>query len=131
MKKALLILGCISLMMASCGGGNDAKTTAKAEDTTTKIETPSTEAPAEAHPGEALIAASDCLGCHNKTQKVIGPAYVNVAKRYELNDENVNTLAKHIIEGSKGVWGDLPMTPHPTVSESDAKEMVRYILSLR
>jgi cytochrome c len=130
MKRTLLILGCISLMMASCGGG-DNKTDTKAGDTTTKIETPATEAPAEAHPGEALIKASDCLGCHNKTQKVIGPAYVNVAKLYELNDENVATLAKHIIEGSKGVWGDLPMTPHPNVSEADAKEMVHYILSLR
>lgn len=130
MKKTWLILGCVSLMMASCGGG-DTKTATKAEDTTAKIEMPATETPTEVHPGEALIKASDCLGCHNKTQKVIGPAYVNIAKRYELNDENVATLVKHIKEGSKGVWGDLPMTPHADLSEADAKEMVHYILSLR
>jgi cytochrome c len=129
MKKTLLILSCFALFMASCGGESDKKTAT--EDTTVKVSVPESAEPAVEHPGEALVKKSDCLGCHNKTQKVIGPAYVNVAKRYELNDENVNTLAKHIIEGSKGVWGDLPMTPHADLSESDAKEMVRYILSLK
>lgn len=117
-------------MLAACGGSGS-ETAGTAEDTTTKVATPEAAAPVADHPGEKLIAKSDCLGCHNKTQKVIGPAYVNIAKRYPLNDENVATLAKHVIEGSKGVWGDLPMTPHPGLSEDDAKEMVRYILSLK
>lgn len=129
MKKTLLILGCFALLLASCGGGSNTQT-ATDDTTTTKISTPDSEAPAVEHAGEKLIAKSDCIGCHNKTQKVIGPAYINIAKRYPLTDENVDLLAKHIIDGSKGVWGDLPMTPHPNVSQEDAKEMVRYILSL-
>lgn len=83
------------------------------------------------HPGEALIKKSDCLACHNETKKLVGPAYVNVAAKYPANEENIAVLADKIINGGGGVWGDIPMSPHPTVSKDDAKEMVKYILSLK
>jgi cytochrome c551/c552 len=28
--------------------------------------------------GEKLIAKSDCIGCHNKDKKVVGPSYVDI-----------------------------------------------------
>jgi cytochrome c len=40
-------------------------------------------------------------------------------------------LSQHIIKGGAGHWGDIAMTPHPNLSESDAKQMVTYILSLK
>jgi len=81
--------------------------------------------------GEKLIAKFDCLACHKVDQKVVGPAYQEVAQKYEFNDKNVTYLAGKIIKGGAGVWGQIPMTPHPQVSEGDAKEMARYVLSLR
>ncbi len=39
-------------------------------------------------------------------------------------------LANKIISGGSGIWGAQAMTPHPELAESDAREMVRYILSL-
>jgi cytochrome c len=30
-----------------------------------------------------------------------------------------------------GVWGEIPMSAHPNLSEEDAKDMVRYVLLLR
>jgi cytochrome c len=48
-----------------------------------------------------------------------------------LNDETIELLAGKIIAGGKGVWGEVPMTPHASLSKDDAKEMVRYILSLK
>ena len=81
--------------------------------------------------GEKLMSASDCGTCHNKTQKVVGPAYVDIAAKYPSNDKNITMLANKIIGGGKGVWGDIPMTPHTTVTVADAKEMVKYILSLK
>ncbi|MDQ3682374.1 MAG: cytochrome c class I, partial [Bacteroidota bacterium] len=30
-----------------------------------------------------------------------------------------------------GNWGSIPMTPHPDISEADAKTMMKYILSLK
>lgn len=81
--------------------------------------------------GEKLIAGSDCLACHKVDQKVVGPSYEEVAEKYEFNDKNVTYLAGKIIQGGSGVWGQIPMPPHPNMSENDAKEMSRYILSLR
>ncbi|MEJ8756994.1 c-type cytochrome [Pontibacter sp. H259] len=81
--------------------------------------------------GASLISKSDCLTCHKDDQKVVGPAYTEVAAKYEFNDKNVDYLAGKIIKGGAGVWGQIPMPPHATLSEKDAKEMARYVLSLR
>ena len=86
---------------------------------------------AAAHPGEALIKKSDCLACHNVSQKIVGPAYKNVAAKYAATEENIELLADKIINGGSGVWGAIPMSPHPSISKADAKEMVKYILSLK
>ncbi len=80
--------------------------------------------------GKTLIFNSDCKTCHNEQVKTIGPAYISVARRYADNESSVEALAAKVIEGGAGVWGDIPMTPHPGLSEDDAKEMIRYILSL-
>lgn len=88
-------------------------------------------APAAKMKGEALLAKSDCLACHSKTQKLVGPAYVNVAGKYPATEENIDHLADKIIAGGQGVWGAIPMTPHPGLSKDDAKDMVKYILSLK
>lgn len=80
--------------------------------------------------GLELIAKSDCLTCHKVSEKLIGPAYKEVAAKYENTEENVTMLAGKIIKGGQGVWGQIPMTPHPQLAESDAKQMVKYILLL-
>ncbi len=58
-------------------------------------------------------------------------AYKDVAAKYENNEENLTLLAGKIIKGGAGVWGQVPMTPHPALSEEDAKQMVKYIFLLR
>ncbi|WP_276090743.1 c-type cytochrome [Pedobacter sp. JY14-1] len=93
-----------------------------------------TETPApkpEKLAGEGLIQKSDCLACHNVSKKIVGPAYKAVAAKYEANDANIEALAEKIINGGAGVWGAVPMSPHPALSKTDAKEMVKYILSLK
>lgn len=81
--------------------------------------------------GVKLIVGSDCLACHKDDQKVVGPAYVDVAAKYEFNDKNVDYLAEKIIKGGVGVWGQVPMPAHPDLSKKDAQEMARYVLSLK
>ena len=81
--------------------------------------------------GKTLISKSDCLACHQDEAKLVGPAYVDVANKYENNAKNVDFLANKIIKGGAGSWGQIPMSPHPNVSLADAKEMVNYILSLK
>lgn len=81
--------------------------------------------------GLELVAKSDCLTCHKISEKLTGPAYKEVAAKYENTDANITMLATKIIKGGQGVWGTIPMTPHAQLSEADAKQMVKYILLLR
>jgi len=124
MRNTLLILSAFTFLLAACGGSS-----------TDTAETKSTPAPAPAQQaksgGELLIAKSDCIGCHHKENKIIGPSYQAIADKYPSNEENISLLASKIINGGKGVWGTVPMTPHAKITESDAKEMVTYILSLK
>jgi cytochrome c len=82
-------------------------------------------------PGQLLIVKSDCIGCHKKDEKLIGPSYVDIAAKYPVTDENISLLAGKILTGGKGVWGPVPMTPHKKLTEDEAKTIVQYILSLK
>jgi len=127
MKKPLFIIGCIALALASCGSpdskGTDSSAGSNTESSSASAGSGNTEA------GKQLIAKSDCLGCHNETDKLVGPAYVEVAEKYTASD--IDYLAGKIIKGGSGVWGEVPMSAHPSLSQDDAKEMVSYILSLK
>ena len=81
--------------------------------------------------GESLISKSDCLACHKVDAKLLGPSYKDVAAKYPNNASTVSQLAAKIKNGGSGVWGAVPMSPHPALSDNDAKAMVRYILSLK
>jgi cytochrome c len=88
----------------------------------------STPASPEAE-GLKLIEGTDCLSCHKIDSKLVGPSYQDVANKY--TDADVDRLAQKIIDGGKGVWGEIPMTPHAGVSKENAQKMVKYILSLK
>jgi cytochrome c len=145
MKKIIIILGLCSVILACNSSGDSAvsdttssgenlSATAQQSGTDTnvnKIGTDSPVASAGSGKGEELIKKSDCLTCHKVDVKLIGPAYQEVAAKYPATDANIEMLAGKIIKGGGGVWGDIPMPPHPALSTDDAKEMVRYILSLK
>lgn len=82
--------------------------------------------------GLELIAKSDCLTCHKVDEKLTGPSYRDVANKYASQAPGIiPQLAEKIVKGGTGVWGQVPMLPHPTVSQEDAEKMVKYILLLK
>ncbi|MFE3848481.1 c-type cytochrome [Flavobacterium sp. LB3P45] len=81
--------------------------------------------------GEKLIATSDCVGCHKLDKKLIGPSYLDIAKKYAATEKNINYLSGKIIKGGAGVWGTIPMAAHASLKKVDAKTMATYILSLK
>lgn len=81
--------------------------------------------------GLELLAQNDCLSCHQVEQKSIGPSYRAIALKYDSTEENLQSLASKIQKGGTGVWGTIPMTPHPQLSAEDARMLVRYIFSLK
>ncbi len=78
---------------------------------------------------ETLARKSFCMTCHNVNLKGIGPSYKDIAKKYGDEAEAVTTLSKKVKEGSKGVWGLVPMPPNPQVSDADIKTIVTWILN--
>ena len=80
--------------------------------------------------GKKLMEASDCKACHSVTKKSIGPAYMDVAKKYKGDNAALERLTKKVISGGSGVWGETPMSAHPQLTAADAAEMVKYVLSV-
>jgi cytochrome c len=133
MKKVLGSIAVVVALMA-CGGGNKENKEAAAGSTSTTAAAPAAtdnSANPDYQKGLALVGSSDCLTCHKASEKNIGPAYKDVAAKYENNDENVKKLAEKIIKGGSGNWGAIPMTPHPQVKQEDAEAMVKYVLLLK
>ncbi|MFM1929305.1 MAG: hypothetical protein RL387_633 [Bacteroidota bacterium] len=129
MKKVLGTMAAV-ILLAACGGSGEKKTeeTAAAPAATASNDL---SANPDYTKGLALVAGSDCLTCHKTSEKNIGPAYKDVAAKYENTEENVKMLAEKVIKGGSGVWGAVPMTPHPQISQEDAEAMIKYIFLLK
>ncbi|GHB76258.1 ThuA domain-containing protein [Persicitalea jodogahamensis] len=80
--------------------------------------------------GKRLIELSDCKACHSIDKKSVGPAYIDVAKKYQKDRNAVKQLSEKVIKGGGGVWGEQAMAAHPQLKAEEAQDMVKYILSL-
>ena len=86
---------------------------------------------APAWANQDLAQKKNCLACHAVNQKVIGPAYKDVATKYAGQADAVAKLVPKVMKGGAGVWGAVPMPANPQVSEAEAKQLVQWILSLK
>lgn len=79
--------------------------------------------------GSELVKASDCLSCHSVDNKIVGPSYKDVAKKYKgKGPQVVATLVKKVKAGGSGNWGAVPMVAHPTLSDAAVEKMVKWVL---
>lgn len=131
MKSVFISIAVVTFFTA-CGGGEskqETKTPAQVPQKPVVVELSDNP---DYKAGLALIAGSDCLTCHKIEEKLVGPAYRDVANKYAAApDTAVNYLAAKIIKGGSGVWGEVMMTPHPSLSVSDAQAMAKYVLLLK
>ncbi|MDZ4794414.1 MAG: cytochrome c class I [Bacteroidota bacterium] len=128
MKKFFVLITFISLLMA-CGSAKDKQ---EGEGTETKPADDLSSNP-DYKKGLALISDSKnlCLTCHKIDEKLTGPAYREVANKYESTEANIKMLAEKVMKGGSGVWGDIAMPPNSSVTEADATAIVKYILLLK
>jgi cytochrome c len=134
LKKYFVSIALVTFI-AACGGGSgtenksDTASTSETSATTDVSENPDYKA------GLKMIAASDCLTCHEVATDKIGPAYQKVADKYAGVDTAVDYLAGRIIAGTTTGPKDFDMpgvmTPHTTLSLDSARQMVKYILLLK
>ena len=80
--------------------------------------------------GKTTMLSLDCKTCHKIDEKSIGPAFTEVAKRYQKDQKAMSYLTNKIIKGGGGIWGETAMAAHPDLAESDARQIVQWILTL-
>lgn len=86
---------------------------------------------AAADAAEALAQKNGCLACHNVQQKVIGPAYKDIAAKYKGDKTAEAKLIAKVKAGGSGTWGPIPMPPNsPQVKDEDIKTIVQWVLKL-
>lgn len=137
MKKLFVLLGASMVLFACNNSSSTSSNNNKEESAATSPSDSLTNSSGQSaagskyEKGAELIASNDCLTCHKINEKVVGPAYMDVSKKYDATEANIENLANKVIKGGSGTWGTTPMTPHPNLSVDDAKTMVEYILSLK
>ena len=77
-----------------------------------------------------IILKNDCLQCHSLEDKVVGPPYLNISRRYKEHPEIKTTLVNKIREGGGGLWYGGMMSGHPLLKKSDVNKIVTWVLSL-
>lgn len=78
-----------------------------------------------------LAKAKNCMACHAVGNKVVGPAYKDVAKKYAGQKDAENKLVQSVLKGSTGTWGPIPMPANTQVSNAEAHTLVKWILTLK
>jgi cytochrome c len=78
-----------------------------------------------------LAKASGCYSCHAAAEKVVGPAFADIAAKYRGEKDGAATLAQSIQNGSKGKWGRIPMPAHPSLGQADLKTLSTWVLLVK
>jgi cytochrome c len=72
---------------------------------------------------------SDCMACHKESEKLLGPSFVEIAQKYAGDKDAPKNLAGKVKNGGQGVWGQVPMLPHPSLTDDEISNLVSAILS--
>lgn len=76
-----------------------------------------------------LAKAKNCMACHSVQNKVVGPAFKDVAAKYAGQKGIEDKLVAKVLKGGSGSWGAIPMPANPQVSEAEAHTLVKWVLS--
>src|SRR5215217_1913927 len=76
-----------------------------------------------------LAKAKNCMACHAVANKVVGPAFKDVAAKYAGQKDAEDKLVQKVLKGGGGVWGPVPMPANTQVTEAEAHTLVKWVLA--
>lgn len=76
-----------------------------------------------------LAKAKNCMTCHSVANKVVGPAFKDVAAKYAGQKDAEDKLTQKVLKGGSGTWGPVPMPANTQVSDAEARTLVKWVLS--
>jgi cytochrome c551/c552 len=86
-------------------------------------------APSLAAEPPASLTQHRCYICHSDYDPEVGAAFADIAASYRGRADAVAKIA-HDIRAGMQTGGPWHMPPHPEVTQAEAREMARYIMSL-
>jgi cytochrome c len=72
-----------------------------------------------------------CAGCHAVDNKMVGPAFRDVAKKYAGDATAPKQLALRVRRGGQGVWGTTPMPENDEIPDPELAALIAWILMQR
>ena len=76
-----------------------------------------------------LAKNNACTACHATNSRLVGPSFAEIAAKYKGDGTAESKLSAKIKAGGSGVWGAIPMPPHPNLNDADLKALVQWSLS--
>ncbi|KAB2312959.1 c-type cytochrome [Betaproteobacteria bacterium SCN2] len=77
----------------------------------------------------ALAKKNNCMVCHSVDKKMMGPSFNEIAAKHKGDQAAEAKLVNAIKNGSKGVYGAVPMPAQPNAT-ADASALAKWILTL-
>lgn len=74
------------------------------------------------------LTENNCLTCHSITNKVVGPAFKEVALKYKNDPNAAKKIMAKIKNGGQGNWGEVPMPPQTQISDSNLNTIAKWVL---
>jgi cytochrome c len=82
--------------------------------------------PAGAGAPTAVLAQRACTACHGLDNKIVGPGFAEIARKYAGRADREAYLAGKIVSGGSGVWGSIPM-PAQTLPADEVKVIAAWL----
>ncbi|MFA6970257.1 MAG: c-type cytochrome [Gallionella sp.] len=79
-----------------------------------------------------LARENNCTACHAIDKKLVGPSWMDVAKKYKGDEGAEARLITKVSKGGAGMWGTMPMPANDASGkkQDQMKQLVRFILGL-
>lgn len=80
---------------------------------------------------QTMARARNCLTCHATDRSLLAPSFREIARRYADQPDADTRLTASITNGSRGVWGSIPMPASPQLAPGEAEQLAQWILEMR
>lgn len=85
--------------------------------------------PAEVDEGWERFDQSGCASCHALEARTVGPSLLDIAERYDADEDVVSALADKVRTGGSGAWGEAAMPANDFLSDEEARQLVSFVLA--
>ncbi|MFY7916124.1 MAG: caspase family protein [Rubrivivax sp.] len=77
---------------------------------------------------QTLIQKNACMACHAIDRRIVGPSFLDIARRYTGQPDAEATLVRSMRTGVTGKWSPIPKPAQPSLSDAEARTLVGWIL---